>query len=345
MKILAIPYGEIDGNSCQYMLYREMQNLGCTIQDCRIVSPFKGKYDIIHVHWPELFANGKTLFHVLKKSSRFLLALRNQKRKKAKLVWTCHDVISHYGQYPVIEKWLMKRFIKMVDAITVPLTSSYEYACHYFPELGEKPYTVISTGHYIGIYSNETGQAEARKKLNLPEKAQIIGLIGNISEYKGIYELLDAFDKTEHSDTFLLLAGIPNTVNIKKDVEKAASADQRIKIYWGHIPNAKLQLYLNASDVIVLPFRKINNSGSLYLALSFNKQVLVPDFPQMLEVKKKYAPDYVHTYPKGKLSTTDLAGLLKHVKDHKEDVQPDLSEMNYDVLARKTIDFFTSLVK
>ena len=344
LKILAIPKGEPEGNSCQYMLYREMEHQGCVVEDYRTVNPFKNKYDIIHIHWPELFANGKTLFHVLKKSSRFLRVLNSQKRKNAKIIWTCHDVISHYGQYPAIEKWLMKRFIKMVDAITVPLTSSYAYACHYFPELEEKPYTVIPTGHYIGIYPNETGQAEARKKLNLPEKAQIIGLIGNISEYKGIYELLDAFDKTEHSDTILLLAGIPNTVNIKKDVEKAASADQRIKIYWGHIPNAKLQLYLNASDVIVLPFRKINNSGSLYLALSFNKQVLVPDFPQMLEVKKEYAPDHVHTYSKGKLTATDLTRLLGQVKNQKVNNQPDLSEMDYDVLARKTVDFFENLL-
>lgn len=342
MKILAIPKGEIDRNACQFRLYEEMEKLGCQVDDFRLVEPFQEKYEIIHIHWPELFTDGKTIFHALKKSLKILYLLGRLKNKGSRVVWTCHDVISHKQRFPRLEKYFMRMFIHKTDGIIAPLKSAYTYAVSYFPQLLKKSHVVIPTGHYIGIYPNETDQPEARERLKLPAGTRIIGFIGNISEYKGIYELLDAFSKIEDQNTLLLLAGIPNNKQIQQDVEKVADKNQRIKVRWGLIPNNELQLYLNTADVIVLPFRKINNSGSLYLALSFNKHTLVPDFPQMLEVKKKYAPEHVHTYPKGKLSSTDLTKLLENVKN---DVQPDLAKMDYEVLAGETIDFFNSLVK
>ena len=239
----------------------------------------------------------------------------------------------------------MNAFIRKTDGIIAPLKTAYDYAVNYFPVLDKIPYTVIPTGHYIGIYPNEIGLAEAREKLHLPDEAKIIGFVGNISAYKGIYELLKVFNEIKDTNTLLLLAGIPNNNETQKKVEKAVEKDKRIKVYWGLIPNEELQYYLNASDLIVLPFRKINNSGSLYMTLSFNKHVLVPDFPQMLEVKKEYAPEHVHTYPAGKLSATDLISLLEKEKNDNKNVQPDLTKMDYDVLARETIDFFKSLVK
>ena len=238
----------------------------------------------------------------------------------------------------------MYAFIQKTDGIIAPLKAAYDYAVNYFPVLDKKPYAVIPTGHYIDIYPNEIDQVEARGKLHLPGEAKIIGFVGNISAYKGIHELLKVFNELHNQDIILLLAGIPANEETKHIVEEAAAKDKRIKIYWGLIPNNELQWYLNASDFIALPFRKINNSGSLYLALSFNKHVLVPDFPQMLEVKKEYAPEHVHTYPKGELSAADLVNLLDRVRDHQPDTRPDLAKMDYDVLAGETINFFKSLL-
>jgi glycosyltransferase involved in cell wall biosynthesis len=41
-------------------------------------------------------------------------------------------------------------------------------------------------------------------------------------------------------------------------------------------PNEDFQIYLNAADVVVLPFSQVLTSGSAIAALSFGKPVIVP---------------------------------------------------------------------
>ena len=43
-----------------------------------------------------------------------------------------------------------------------------------------------------------------------------------------------------------------------------------------YIPDAELQVWLRAADVVVLPFRDILTSGSAILALSFGRAVVAP---------------------------------------------------------------------
>jgi glycosyltransferase involved in cell wall biosynthesis len=344
MKVLAIPKGEIEGNSCQFMLYLEMERLGLQIDDYRYVNPFKNKYDLVHVHWPELFANGKTILHVFKKSNLFLRVLKYQKKKGANIIWTCHDVVSHNRQFPLVEKMLMKRFISMLDGVIAPLASSYQYACSHFPKLKGLPHTVIPTGHYINIYKNTFTKTDAREKLGIAADKKVIGFIGNISPYKGIFELLEVFTQLDDENTLLLLAGKPANRKVEEFIHKMSLKNGQVITFYGSIPNDEMQLYFNASDLIVLPFRKINNSGSLYMALGFGKHVLVPDFPQMCEVKNKYAADHVHLYTKGNLKETDLTQLLNKIKNGKADIKPDLSAMDYNILARQTASFFETLI-
>jgi len=80
------------------------------------------------------------------------------------------------------------------------------------------------------------------------------------------------------------------------------------------------------------------------MALGFNKHVLVPDFPQMLEVKEVFAPAYVHTYKNGLLSSEDISKTLELINNKKDVPAPDLSKMNYNLLANSTLEFFTKLV-
>ncbi len=343
MEILAIPYGEIDGNSCQYMLYREMEQLDCDVDDYRRVNPFENKYDIVHVHWPELFANGKTIFHVLKKSNRFLRALAYQKKQGAKLVWTCHDVVSHNRPYPLAEKLVMHLFIRLVDGIIAPLQASYGFATSCFPQLKNTPYTIIPTGHYLDIYNNNIPRREVREILNISPEKTVIGFVGNISPYKGVFELLKTFHKITQQNTVLLLAGKPDSKKTRETVRKLAGDNENIAINWGMIPNDRMQMYFNASDLIVLPFREINNSGSLYMALGFGRHVLVPDVPQMREVKELYAPYHVHLFEKGNLKAEDIITALSESNTQAEN-KPDLSVMNYDKLARSTKEFFSSII-
>jgi glycosyltransferase involved in cell wall biosynthesis len=62
-----------------------------------------------------------------------------------------------------------------------------------------------------------------------------------------------------------------------KEVERMAGSDERIRIFTSSFfGNDEFQIYLNASDVVVLPFVDVLTSGSAITAMSFSKPVILP---------------------------------------------------------------------
>jgi glycosyltransferase involved in cell wall biosynthesis len=53
-----------------------------------------------------------------------------------------------------------------------------------------------------------------------------------------------------------------------------ARANPRVASNFNQIPDEDIQLYMNAADVVVLPYRNVLNSGVLQLAYSFAKPVV-----------------------------------------------------------------------
>jgi glycosyltransferase involved in cell wall biosynthesis len=59
-------------------------------------------------------------------------------------------------------------------------------------------------------------------------------------------------------------------------IEGNLPAGTDIRIHSRLIAADEMQVYFNASDVVALPFRKILNSGSMLLAMSFGRCVVAP---------------------------------------------------------------------
>jgi beta-1,4-mannosyltransferase len=57
-----------------------------------------------------------------------------------------------------------------------------------------------------------------------------------------------------------------------------------------------VSMFMQAADLVVLPYRSIFNSGSALLALSFNKPVLLPDLGAMGELKNDFGNSWVQTF-------------------------------------------------
>jgi beta-1,4-mannosyltransferase len=62
------------------------------------------------------------------------------------------------------------------------------------------------------------------------------------------------------------------------------------------IPEDEMQLFLNAADLVVLPYRDVLNSGAALLALSFNTPVLTPDAGALPELREQVGPAWVKLY-------------------------------------------------
>jgi len=343
MRILACPLGEPEGNSAQYYLYEAMMEKGIEVYDYKQVNPWIFRCDIFHIHWPQNFFKGRTIFHVFRNYISFLISVLLQKLYGTKIIWTCHNIVSHQRKYLILERSFMKIFIKLLDGTTLLLETSHNYAIQYYPGLRNKPFRVIPPGHYIGQFKNDIDQATARKFLNIPADSFVFSMIGNLYEYKGIPELISSFSKTRDLKFRLLLAGKIPENKIKWLINNAQKNDRRIIVYDGFVTNEKIPLYFKCTSLTVLPFREINNSGSLYLTLSFNTPALVPNIPQMKEVKEKYGNDEIILFD-GVLNSEVLENTSEIVRQNKIKTKSNLTSMNYEYIADSTINFFKDIL-
>ena len=74
----------------------------------------------------------------------------------------------------------------------------------------------------------------------------------------------------------LLLAGKPGTPEYGRMLAELAAGDARIRLDPQFVPPEEVQLYYNAADVCVLPYRQITTSGAALLAFSFGLPIVAP---------------------------------------------------------------------
>lgn len=274
MKILVFPNGL--ENPYQELLYQEMRregNLIRYVQEPVFLLPsiifwrLRG-YTIFHLHWAGAF---KLRFRRLT-HWHYISCLNIIKLLGYKLVWTAHNVLPHE---PVFTNDVMARrkLVSMADLVIAHSSTTLKS----LEKIGiiPKRSDVIPAGSYIGAYPNTITRKEARKKLGIKEDTFVYLYLGQVRGYKGVDDLVESYEKVKSPKNQLIIAG------------KGSST--------GYIADDDLQIYFNAADVVVLPYKKIATSGSALLAFSFGKAVIVPrlgdleDLPE--EISYKYSPE------------------------------------------------------
>jgi glycosyltransferase involved in cell wall biosynthesis len=121
---------------------------------------------------------------------------------------------------------------------------------------------------------------EARNLLGIPPVARSILFFGTIAAYKGLDVLLRAFSRVSEEDphAHLTIAGEPleDFAPYQALVEQLALTD-RVLTDLRHISFAEFAKYFRSADVVVLPYRRIYQSGILQLAYGFGRPVVVTD--------------------------------------------------------------------
>lgn len=156
--------------------------------------------------------------------------------------------------------------------------------------------------------------------------------------------LIQSFKKIPHSDTILIIAGQPNVPALEQKILKLSEDDNRIRLDLQFIPEEQLQFYFGAADLVVLPYRQILNSGGLFLALTFNRPVLVPDKGSLSEVKEKVGEDWVRTYT-GELDERILIESLNWASQKSDGDSPKLNMFNWDHIADRTKEAYEAVIR
>ena len=124
--------------------------------------------------------------------------------------------------------------------------------------------------------------------MRLPQNKKILLFFGLIKEVKGLELLLKAFKLLleKQSDVCLLIAGKAwkNDFSVYQNIIDKYQLSENCIIHNNFIAHDDVPYYFSASDLVVLPYKKIYQSGVLLMAMSYEKQVLVSDLPPLTEV-------------------------------------------------------------
>jgi len=245
------------------------------------------KIDIIHIHYVQsLYCNcGKTrarLVYVILLVVKLLLA----RLLSYRIVMTLHNLKATNPLRPYwvdfLGHWVVVNFSHCV--IVHCKEARRLLALKYGRKHGVSE---IAHPNYIREYPNTISKNDARKQLKISEDQFVFLFFGGIRPNKGIETLIEAFISLEGSHFRLLISGNPgNEKAYVQRLQDLAGGDERISFNLYYIPDYDVQNFLNASDVVVLPFSRTLTSGSTILALSFAKPVIAPDIgclPELLE--------------------------------------------------------------
>lgn len=270
-------------NPYQKLLYSAVSKCGVTCKglpgkDFTFRWIFKNRNEInfIHLHWLFAIYDPKRTGLTYLKALFFYLKLLLAKNLGYKIIWTVHNFMSHEPSNFRLEKRIRKMVSREAHAVIAHCNFAKEIIQRHWETPGDK-IKVIPHGSYIGYYQNDNTRQEARRKLGIDDDCFTFLFFGMIRNYKGINPLISSFKdvKQVNPEIRLIIAGKPFNQAIKKETEKLAGGSN-IHCFLEHIPDEKVQLFFNASDVVVLPYQNVLTSGAAILAFSFGKKIIAP---------------------------------------------------------------------
>jgi len=298
MKILHMPDGSKE-NPYQKLLkeFLEKEGLEVNIESgsgfFKILNAFKRfKPYILHFHWMHVYIvslSKKNIILSFIKGIVFLLQIFYLKFfKKIKIVYTVHNLLNHeriHFLWEFIINFVAIRFfddyIVHCEEAKSSFIKKYRISKNRFSRIH-----VIPHGNYINYYPNNISKYEARKKLGLEEKDFVFLCHGFIRKYKGVEKIIDAFKDLEIENKRLLIVGKIMDINEEKKIKEKIKNLNGVYLFPYFIKEQDMQIFYNASDVVVFSFKDILTSGSVICAMGFKKPLILPFLGCLKEIPK-----------------------------------------------------------
>jgi glycosyltransferase involved in cell wall biosynthesis len=201
-----------------------------------------------------------------------------------KLVHTAHNIYkdARDGRETYLRWISLKIMYHLMDCIIVHTQKMKEELCSLFHVSLEKV-VVIPHGINNRVPRRGLTQHEARKKLGMELTAHTILFFGQIDEYKGIEKFIDAVSLCIKEDPAVVavIAGKPKremkyATQLKLQA-KNCLPEKNILFTLHYIPVDEVETYFAAADCLVLPYKRIYQSGVIFLAYRFGLPIIATD--------------------------------------------------------------------
>jgi glycosyltransferase involved in cell wall biosynthesis len=194
---------------------------------------------------------------------------KKARRKGIVTIGLLHNVIPHEKQ--VTDEVLTKYFLSGQDAYIVLTSAVRDDLLKYVPNAR---YELV--GHPLYRHFANTISAEkARKILDIPRDKKILLFFGFIRDYKGLDVLLETMPLLG-DDYHLIVAGESyGDFSKYTDIIAKLGIENKVSVFNKYINDDEVQLYFNASDVCVLPYKSATQSGIVGISYHFELPVIV----------------------------------------------------------------------
>jgi glycosyltransferase involved in cell wall biosynthesis len=240
------------------------------------------KYDVIHLHWLHPFFISSNLFNSIFGAVKLVFGLFLAKLRGTRLVWTVHNLENHENINIYLDRVCSQVIFFLSDAVIAHCNQAkFLIQSRFFFSNDCPKISIIPHGDFSNYYPNKISFEESKTKLGLKEASLTYLFLGVIKPYKGLEEVVNAFqriclDRKDSSVRLLIVGRVPKEEPLDAKLIKTIESNRKILFKPEFIDDNDIQLYMNASDVVVFPYREILTSGSIIMAMSFAKPCIAP---------------------------------------------------------------------
>jgi glycosyltransferase involved in cell wall biosynthesis len=239
------------------------------------------KHDVVHNIG--LFATGNVWLSLVEAAFMRLLARR--------FVFTVHNVLPHDRDTPLnrrLHRWLYRLPQDLV--VHTPRTRDRLVA-----EFGVQDARITVMEHGIDRFPplDPAVRASVRASLGLAEQDRLALFFGNLGWYKGPDIAIAAMGALPASQRWhLLIAGRCRHVDIRVAIAaQIAACAARDTIHWWErfVDDVEVPSIFMAADVLLMPYRRIEQSGVLFMALATGLPVVASDVGSFRDYVQRHA--------------------------------------------------------
>ncbi len=274
-----------------------------------------------------------------------LLFLKIFKRLNCEIIYTAHNLVPHNNSKRSKELEF-KKYYKKVDKIIVhSVNTKLELNKTFGIDINK--IFVIAHGLLPIEADNSKVETEIQninKQFNLRGKI-VISCLGVQSNYKGSDLIVDAWNNNselhQNGNVLLIIAGKSKNINFN-----SIKRYSNVVIEEGFLTNERYLAYLKLSDITLLPYRQISQSGSLLTALREKIPVMVSSVGGLTDPLKIADVGWSLGMPNEINLSNCLIDLLKKPKEisQKKDNEGEWSKLfhalSWDGIGKNTLEIY-----
>ncbi len=247
-------------------------------------APLINRKTILHYHWVE-FQDVRSLLGMPYK----LLCISLYRLFGGRIVWTVHNLKPHDQKYLTLHKFIHRWIGRISSLVHVHSKHQVSQVCDYY-QLSKEKITVFPHPKFPAQIKPQQEAVDKIHEIYFAGQQSIKGpiflMFGGISEYKGIEKVVDLLAHQKHDFT-LILAGYmkKGQEDLHKFIIQHSVEDERVKYIPKFIPEEHYPFLLSAADICVFNYNEILNSGGIQMALSYQRKVIAPKKPGLLDFK------------------------------------------------------------